>query len=805
MSPVAGGVAARPSTSVIGPPLTDAHFVPVARGGFGDAENTYAHSMAWFRDRLYVGVTRNALCGGRPYDRTSQYHVYPVKVPDIPWDLDWRAQIWRFDPSACRWDRVHVSPLVMGSRGFEIPRHYGFRDMEIFQGLSDPAPALYTVSWGSHMGPGPFVLRSADGETFEEVAPGERALFGSQTLRCLTAFKGRLFTSPTGRCGGMDTGHDDMVILTSADPGRGGWQVASEHHFGDRTNVTVFDMAVFRGFLYASTMNPYEGFQIWKTDAEGDPPFRWTRVIGSGAYRGKLNEAGLSLCVFGDALYVGTGIYHCGYDQIYKVGPGSPEMIRILPDDTWDLIVGEPRQTPDGLKVPLSGLGPGFNDPFAGYLWRMCAHDGWLYAATCVWTPWLPFARQENLLEAVQRVLSEDRLERLMRDFGGFDLWRSRDGRTWVPVTVNGFGNQYNCGVRSMASTPHGLFVGTVNQFGPEVAVRRAAGWRYEPNPRAGVEVWLGARQPLARPIECRSDPRRVAASPVPSLRLKVETGEPDLLRDLYGHTGWRHIGFWAPGTQTAVEACENLMEELLAFSRPDPLLKAPSYPTDEELKVWLARRAIPASSPGAAGAAAPQASVLDVGCGLGASTRYLARCEDRWDVIGATDDEEAVAICERQVPEARFAIMKLPKLRFPEESFDIVFCVEGPWRWGRRLRLYEEILRVLKPGGRLVASDIILDGEAAREAKDVTEYHSMLEGLGFIQARVLDVSSRTAEAFSEHSLEFCRIQTLAGRADADGVRQTLQSSPVGSGSTPLYLLLTALKRGTPELWEGRP
>ena len=109
-------------------PLARANFIAVARHGFGDAENTYAHSMAWFKGRLYVGVTRNALCGGRTYDRTRHYHIYPVKVPEIPWDLDWRAQIWRFDPSTCNWRMVHISPMVMGARGFEIPRHYGFRE-----------------------------------------------------------------------------------------------------------------------------------------------------------------------------------------------------------------------------------------------------------------------------------------------------------------------------------------------------------------------------------------------------------------------------------------------------------------------------------------------------------------------------------------------------------------------------------------------------------------------------------------------------------------------------------------------------
>ena len=75
---------------------------------------------------------------------------------------------------------------------------------------------------------------------------------------------------------------------------------------------------------------------------------------------------------------------------------------------------------------------------------------------------------------------------------GGFDLWRSRDGVQWLPVTRSGFRNPYNWGVRSMVSTPHGLFVGTANPFGPEVSVGKPGDGVYRANPRGGTEIWHG-------------------------------------------------------------------------------------------------------------------------------------------------------------------------------------------------------------------------------------------------------------------------------------------------------------------------
>jgi hypothetical protein len=84
-------------------------------------------------------------------------------------------------------------------------------------------------------------------------------------------------------------------------------------------------------------------------------------------------------------------------------------------------------------------------------------------------------------------------MDRIIEETGGFELWRTRDGSRWVPVTRNGFGNVFNYGVRSMVSRPCGLFVGAANPFGPEVAVQKDGGWTYEHNPRGGLEIWLGS------------------------------------------------------------------------------------------------------------------------------------------------------------------------------------------------------------------------------------------------------------------------------------------------------------------------
>ena len=235
------------------------------------------------------------------------------------------------------------------------------------------------------------------------------------------------------------------------------------------------------------------GYQVWKTDAEGKPPYKWKKVIGFGAYRGKYNQIAITLCPFKGQLYVGSAIQGGGYDNDNRVGPGQPEIIRLNPDDSWELLVGEPRHTPDGYKSPLSCLQPGFGKPFVGYLWSMGSHDGWLYAGTFDWTTNLKYMGTKVFPERLQRIITPQFMEGVVEKIGGFDLWKTYDGITWLPVTNNGFGNPFNYGIRNMVSSPHGFFIGAANPFGPDVAVRRKAGWNYEENLRGGAEIWLGS------------------------------------------------------------------------------------------------------------------------------------------------------------------------------------------------------------------------------------------------------------------------------------------------------------------------
>jgi ubiquinone/menaquinone biosynthesis C-methylase UbiE len=103
---------------------------------------------------------------------------------------------------------------------------------------------------------------------------------------------------------------------------------------------------------------------------------------------------------------------------------------------------------------------------------------------------------------------------------------------------------------------------------------------------------------------------------------------------------------------------------------------------------------------------------VLDVGCGIGGPSRYLASkfgCQ----VTGLDLTPEFVALAGMLAHRTRLAdkvtyrqgnALELP---FPDASFDVVWSQNAAMNIADRDRLYGEMHRVLRPGGRLALQDV--------------------------------------------------------------------------------------------------
>ncbi|MCM1981822.1 methyltransferase domain-containing protein [Lyngbya confervoides] len=103
-----------------------------------------------------------------------------------------------------------------------------------------------------------------------------------------------------------------------------------------------------------------------------------------------------------------------------------------------------------------------------------------------------------------------------------------------------------------------------------------------------------------------------------------------------------------------------------------------------------------------------PGQRLLDVGCGIGGSSRILAQ-DYGFEVTGVTISPQQVARARQltdQGVSAHFQVDDAMALSFADASFDVVWSVEAGPHMPDKAVFARELLRVLKPGGILVVAD---------------------------------------------------------------------------------------------------
>ena len=89
----------------------------VANGGFGDQHNTWAWSMTYFNNNLYVGTGREVYCvtSATAAINLGIPGLYPPAIGDCTPDyhyLPLQAEIWQYNPATLLWTRVFQSPAT---------------------------------------------------------------------------------------------------------------------------------------------------------------------------------------------------------------------------------------------------------------------------------------------------------------------------------------------------------------------------------------------------------------------------------------------------------------------------------------------------------------------------------------------------------------------------------------------------------------------------------------------------------------------------------------------------------------------
>jgi SAM-dependent methyltransferase len=159
---------------------------------------------------------------------------------------------------------------------------------------------------------------------------------------------------------------------------------------------------------------------------------------------------------------------------------------------------------------------------------------------------------------------------------------------------------------------------------------------------------------------------------------------------------------------------------------------------------------------------------VLDVATGAGGFLRFLLDgLRDHEEIVGIdvkAERAEAFATALGDRPDVRFMAMDAHRLDFPDRCFDTVSIASSLHHFADPAPVLAEMLRVLRPGGHLVVSEMYRDGQSATQVSHVLLHHwwaavgrlrgevhretyrraeivAIVEGLGLADLRLVDLA----------------------------------------------------------------
>jgi len=221
--------------------------------------------------------------------------------------------------------------------------------------------------------------------------------------------------------------------------------------------------------------------------------------------------------------------------------------------------------------------------------------------------------------------------------------------------------------------------------------------------------------------------------------------------RRYYDNSGYFNFGYWGTGAKSQADACDALVDRLAASS------------------------------------ANQGGRILDVACGLGASTQRLTETYPPDAITAINISKKQIADARKRVPACDFQVMSATDMAFPDKSFDTVICVEAAFHFDTRDKFFKEAYRVLKPGGSLVLSDILFRPvsttlqefwhiPSANRVSNIAEYRDRLAAAGFVSIDVTDATGLCVGGFSKNLAGWPGAERRAGRMT---LARSLAAAPV--------------------------
>lgn len=239
---------------------------------------------------------------------------------------------------------------------------------------------------------------------------------------------------------------------------------------------------------------------------------------------------------------------------------------------------------------------------------------------------------------------------------------------------------------------------------------------------------------------------------------------------EYYGHSNFSNFGYWDIEGQDQKGACEALMKKLLGLY-----------------------------------SGSRQGRVLDVACGKGGTTKHLLDLFEAENISAVNISSKQLDSASAVAPGCHFAAMDAVQLGYKDASFDLVVCVEAAFHFVTRKLFFAEAQRILKPGGTLLLTDILMNIEAETRLPYRTpenfvagpdDYASILRSRGFEHINVIDVTKECWHGCYWNMVRLAHAQFLARRIDAAMLRAYLEKAYRMVEDIEYYLLVSAQKKG---------
>lgn len=164
-----------------------------------------------------------------------------------------------------------------------------------------------------------------------------------------------------------------------------------------------------------------------------------------------------------------------------------------------------------------------------------------------------------------------------------------------------------------------------------------------------------------------------------------------------------------------------------------------------------------------------PGMRILDAGCGVGATSLWLAqsyKAEVHGITLSPLQARKARHFSRRLglAKKARFYARNFLKTGFSNAFFDVVWVQESSSQTYEKFKLLREALRVLKPGGRIILTDLFLVRERLKETEKfcidkwcdgwamaylpvIRKFSRQIKKAGFRRLRIFDNTEKIRES----------------------------------------------------------